>query len=137
MPTYNGNADFKIKEVLVENNYDPIAKKDASDHLEIVVQNKGLNTIDNFEIYYKITDLTTDDIQSYFVDLQGFSIGAGETKSIHIDDLSRADHFRDNPNSLYHTSMNELKVEVELFAPGFAIQTGNVVKDAGGAEEED
>ena len=36
-----GPADFTIKEVLVENNYDTVNKKDASDHLEIILKSKG------------------------------------------------------------------------------------------------
>lgn len=137
LPQYSGASDFKIKEVLVENNYDPIAKKDASDHLEVIVENTGSQVINNFEVYYKITDLTTNDEQSYFIDLQGFTLNPSETKSIHIDDLTKKDHFRTNPNDLYHTSLNELKVEVEVFAEGHQVQIGSVNKDAGGAETAD
>lgn len=129
-----GIKGFVIKEVLVENNYDPVAKKDADDHLEIILKNTDSSDITNMEVFYTITDLVTDKQQSYIVPLMGFTLKAGETKSAHIDLNQGIDHFRDNPNSLYHTSMNEMMFDVTVNAQGYQAQESSVKKDAGGEE---
>jgi hypothetical protein len=49
---------LKIKEILVENNVDPINKKTASDHLEISLNNASSKDIKDLTAYYKITDLS-------------------------------------------------------------------------------
>jgi Bacterial TSP3 repeat len=47
-----GEAGLTITEVLVEDNYDPAAKKDAPDHLEITLTNEGQGTMNDFSVYY-------------------------------------------------------------------------------------
>jgi len=132
-----GANDFSIKEVLVENNYDLVAKKDAPDHLEIVLKNNGRTDITNMEVLYTIADPTTNQEQSYFVPLKGFTLEKGSEKSIHIDTTQGTDHFRANPNSIYYTSTNELQVSVIVNAQGHLAQEGSIKKDAGGAEVAD
>jgi hypothetical protein len=41
LDTAGATAPFSIKEALVENNYDYAAKKDATDHLELLIANTG------------------------------------------------------------------------------------------------
>ena len=132
-----GPKGFIIKEILVENNYDPIAKKDADDHLEIFLKNTGSSDITNMQVFYSITDLVTNKKQSYIVPLTGFSLKAGSTESVHIDSKQGANHFKDNPNSIYHTSMNKLRFDVIINAQGYEAQEGTVKKDAGGKETAD
>ncbi len=132
-----GTEGFTIKEILVENNYDPVAKKDADDHLEIILKNKGTIDITNMEVFYSITDLTTNKKQSYIVPLTGFTLEAGKEKSVHIDTKQGTNHFRDNPNSIYHTSMNEQRFDVIVNAEGYNAQEETVKKDAGGEETAD
>lgn len=124
---------FTIDNILVENNQ--LADgSDAPDHLELAVTNVTDTDISNFDVYYTITDPTTSIVQSYYRTLPDFILAAGETRAIHFDNASEVDHFSVNPNNLYYTDTNELLVEVTLHADGFAPQTANVTKDAGGAE---
>lgn len=133
-PTPTVLDDFKITSVLVENNVNPATGKDAPDHLEIFLNSTSNSDITNMSLYYTITDLVTNDTQSYTVPLTGFVLKSGETKSAHIDTATGVDHFRANPNSLYYKSQNEMRVDVSVSAPGHKTQTGTVMKDKGGAE---
>ncbi|WP_458699686.1 hypothetical protein ACKGJI_07580 [Sulfurospirillum sp. 1307] len=128
---------FKIREVLVENNYDEVAKKDAPDHLEIILQNTSSKDISDFTLFYKIVDLKTRAMQSYILPLNGFVLGANEKKSVHVDLKKAPNHFQANPNSLYYNSLNEREVSVIVNATGYKAQSSSVKKDAGGAEVAD
>lgn len=130
----SGTNGFVIKQVLVENNYDEVAKKDASDHLEIILENTGNSTINNFSVYYSISDVNTSSTQSYELQLPGFTLQPMETKSIHIDTQQGTNHYRANPNSLYYKDQNQLDISVMVNAAGYQSQTLAVTKDAGGAE---
>lgn len=132
-----GKNNFKIKEVLVENNYDETAKRDAPDHLEIILQNKSAKDISNFTLYYKIVDLETGAKQSYILPLKGFILNANAKKSLHVDTKKVKNHFLANPNSLYYNSKNEMKVFVTVNAQNSNAQSATVKKDAGGAEVAD
>lgn len=133
----SGSVGFLIKNMLVENNYDEAAKKDAPDHLEIVLENSGNTEISNFTAYYTIKDLNTSDKQSYELTLNGFSLKPKEIKSIHIDTGQNPEHYRANPNSLYYKSSNQLEVNVTVSAKGYQSQTSSVNKDKGGTEVAD
>lgn len=132
-----GPSDFTIKEVLVENNYDSVLKRDVSDHLEILLVNKGTSDITDFQAYYVITDQKTNINQSYLISLTGFVLKAGEEKSVHIDISGVDGHFRANPNSLYYQSANGLNVDVLINAKGHQAQKATVKKDAGKPETAD
>jgi hypothetical protein len=132
-----GTADFSIKNVIVENNYDPIAKTSAPDHLEIVLVNNGSQNISNFQVFYTITDLKTNQTQSTLLPLNGFILGSHQEKSVHIDVSGKEGHFRANPNSIYYTSKNQLQFNVLVNAQGHQAQHATVKKDAGGTEGPD
>ena len=132
-----GKKCFSIKEVLVENNYDEIKRKDAADHLEIIVKNRCNNSISNFSTFYTMKDLKTQQLQSYIVPLNGFVLGSNTKKSIHIDISNQKGHFMANPNSMYYNSLNKIKVNVTLSAKGYQVQKSGVTKDAGVAEVAD
>jgi hypothetical protein len=127
---------FKIDNILVENNVDATGKA-VPDHLELKVTNTGATDLSNFDIYYTMKDLVTNDVQAYYRPLPGFTLKAGETKALHFDNTGQPGRFSVNPNSMYVTSQNERMVEVILHAKGFAPQTAQVKKDAGGAETAD
>jgi hypothetical protein len=129
-----GTADFYIKEVLVENNYDPVTKASAPDHLEIVLVNNGSQNISGFEVFYTITDLKTNQKMSTLLPLNGFILGIHQEKSVHIDVSGKEGHFRANPNSIYYTSMNQLQVDVLVNSQGHQAQRATVKKDVGGTE---
>ena len=130
-------ATFAIKEALVENNYDFAAKKDATDHLELLVTNSGTAPLSVFSIYYSITDADTGKVEGTFRKLDGFSVPAAGEARIHLDDGTEAGHFRANPNSIYISSQAAKTVKVVLKADGFAPVSVDVAKDKGGAEAAD
>ena len=130
-------APFAIKEAMVENNYDYAAKKDATDHLELLVTNSGSAPLTNFSIYYSITDADSGKVEGTFRKLDGFSVPAGEEARIHFDDAMMAGHFRLNPNSIYATSQAAKSFSVMLKADGFAPVSVDIAKDKGGAEAAD
>jgi len=132
-------ATFAIKEALVENNYDYAAKKDATDHLELLVSNSGSAPLAGFEVYYSITegDADTGKVEGTFRKLDGFSVPAGGEARIHLDDGAVAGHFRANPNSIYITSQTAKTITVVLKADGFAPVSVDIAKDKGGAEAAD
>jgi hypothetical protein len=132
-----GPVGFKIVNLMVENNYDPVAKHDAPDHLEIELQNTSGKDISNLVAYYTITDSTSNQKEAYVNPLNGLTLKAGETKSIHFDQAEGANHFRANPNGLYYTSKNELRFSVTISTSGYEAQNAEVKKDAGGAEVPD
>jgi hypothetical protein len=127
---------FKIDNILVENNVNANGSA-APDHLELKVTNTGATDLSDFDIYYTMKDLVTNDVQAYYRTLPGFTLKSGETKTLHFDNTGQPDHFGANPNSMYVTSQNERMVDVILHAKGFAPQTAQVKKDAGGAETAD
>lgn len=126
---------LKIDQVLVEDNVDPETGKDAADHLEIALSNESDQELSGFVVYYEITDLTTEAKEGYCSVLTGFTIPAGEQRSVHFDSTGAEDHFPDNEFSLYHSSLNEMQVDVTVSADDVAPQTATVKKDAGGDED--
>ena len=135
--TTGAPAPFAIKEALVENNYDYGAKKDATDHLELLVTNAGSAALTNFQIFYSITDADSGTVESTFQKLDGFSVPPGGEARIHVDDAATAGHFRFNPNSIYTTSQAAKTFTVILKADGFAPVSIDIAKDKGGAEAAD
>ena len=71
-----GPVGFRIQNILVENNYDEVAKKDASDHLELVLQSTTNKDILNLTAYYIITDAKINKTESYIRPLNGFVLKA-------------------------------------------------------------
>jgi hypothetical protein len=132
-----GPVGFEITNLMVENNYDPVVKHDAPDHLEIEIQNTAGKDITSLVAYYTITDSTSNQKEAYIHPLDGLMLKAGETKSIHFDQAEGPNHFRANPNGLYYTSKNELHFSVTISASGYEAQSAEVKKDAGGAETPD
>jgi hypothetical protein len=128
---------LKIEKVQVEDNVNPATGKDAPDHLEIALRNESDKEMSGFEVYYEITDLTTEAKEGYHSKLEGFTIPAGGERVVHFDDTGEPDHYPDNKFSLYHLSRNEMQFDVTVSATGFAPQTASVKKDAGGDENPD
>lgn len=130
-------APFAIKEALVENNYDYAAKKDAPDHLELLVTNSAPVEVKDFSLYLTVKDADTGATETYFKPLPGFTVPASGEARIHLDDGTAAGHFRDNPNGIYHATQSAKVITFELAAAGFAPVTVGVDKDKGGAEAAD
>ena len=128
---------FQITEALVENNYDPVKKADATDHLELMIHNPGPTDLTGFSIYYAIKDVDTDTVEGTFRHLDGFTVPAGGDARVHFDEGLEPGHFRANPNSIYATSHAAKAFTVMVQVDGFAPITTEIAKDAGGAEAAD
>lgn len=123
----------------------PVTIKDArvednatSDHLEITMVNNGKSDLSNFDIYYTITDKANQTQESYYQKLNGLTLAAGETKTIHFDNqVSGANHYYMNMNGLYGTSSNGLTFEIQLHAAGNQPMNFTVEKAKGTAEVAD
>jgi len=137
IPQGGAPAPFAIKEALVENNYDYAAKKDATDHFEVLLTSSSATEVKDVSIYLTVKDLDTGATESYYKYLTGFVVPAQGEARIHLDDGAAAGHFRDNPNGIYHTSQSAKVVTFEVAARGFAPVSVDVNKDKGGAEAAD
>ena len=132
-----GNPNGLSFSAKVEDNFDPVTKKDVTDHLELEVKNTSGEILNDFVMFYSMKDDGTGKIESYFKPLDGLTINAGETAAINFDNTGLPGHFRDNPNSGYHTSQNAKTFTVQLAAAAYAPVQIEFKKDKGGVEEAD
>ena len=132
-----GTAPFVIKQALVEDNYDYVARKDATDHLELLVANNSTSELGGFSVFYTITDKDSGVTEAYYKQLDGFSVPAGAEARVHFDDSGLPGHFRANPNSIYVTNAAAKTFSVELKSEGSKPVKVEIQKDAGGAETAD
>jgi len=127
---------FVITDSKVENNTDT-AGKAVDDHLELSLKNTAGKDLADFEVYYLITDTMTSQKEGYYKKLSGFVLRSGETQAIHFDNGTEPGHFKVNKDSLYYKSPNKLTFDVTVSTAGYKIQTVQISKDAGGAEQQD
>jgi len=133
---------FQITSILVENNYDPATKKDVDDHLEITLKNIAGKDLSDFLVYYTITDNDANKKEGYIVKLTNFILKNGETNTVHFDNNSSpynllADHFGENPNSIYKTNIDAKVFNIMISTPGYKVISEKVDKDPGGSEKAD
>ena len=121
----------------VEDNFDPVTNKNASDHLELEVKNTSGGPLKGLQIFYSIKDEGTGKVESYYKSLTNLVIDKGATASINFDDTGKPGHFRDNPNSSYRKSENAKTFTIQLAAEGYAPVDVVLKKDKGGAEKAD
>ena len=127
---------FTIVATTVENNTDETGKT-VGDHLELALKNTVGKDLTDFEVYYTVTDPTTNKKEGYYKKLTGFVLKNGETQHINFDNKQGQGHFTANKNSIYYTSSNKLLFDVMVSTSGFKVQTAQVTKAAGGAETKD
>lgn len=127
---------FIITTTAVENNTDATGKV-VSDHLELTLKNTTGKDLTDFEVYYTISDTTTNKKEGYYKKLTGFVLKSRGTQTIHFDNKQGDGHFSANKNSIYYSSTNKLLFAIILSTPGYKLQTSNVEKAAGGAEQKD
>lgn len=129
-------ASFHLGELLVENNVDPVAHKDAPDHLEIQVINDGASPLSGFTLYYALTDVDTGAQEAYIAH-PALTVPARGDARIHIDDSGLSGHLSANPNSIYATTQSAKTLSIALQLSGEAAVQQTAKKDAGGAEQAD
>jgi len=127
---------FVITDSKVENNTDKSGKV-IDDHLELTLKNTAGKDLADFEVFYMITDTTTGQKEGYYKKLTDFVLKSGETQAIHFDNGTDFGHFKTNKNSLYYKSSNKLTFDITISVAGYKIQTVQILKDAGGAEQQD
>ncbi len=129
--TSSAPLELTIKDARVEDNA-------TADHLEITMTNTGKTTLNNFDIYYTITDKADKTQESYYEVLNGLSLNSGEAKTIHFDNqVSQPGHYYGNMNGLYGTSKNGLTFDIQLHAKDFKPIEFKVEKAKGTAEVAD
>ena len=121
----------------VEDNFDPVTKKSATDHLELEVKNTSGEPLKGFSVFYSIKDSGTGKVESYYKPLTGLTLGKAASVAVNFDDSGKPGHFRDNPNSSYRKSENAKTFTIQLAAEGFAPVQIELKKDKGGAEKAD
>ena len=126
---------LEITGIMVENNVDPVTKKDLSDRLQMTLVNSSSATMTDLEAYYTMTDSTTNKSESYYQKLTGLTIAPGASQTIYFDNESGLGHYPENIYSLYRTSANEVVIDVKVSAPGFAPATAQVKKAVGTGEK--
>lgn len=124
---------FKITSLMVENNTDASGNP-VSDHLQLTLQNLTNTDLSNFEVYYTITDPTTNKKEGYAKSLDSYVLKAGATQTINFDNKQGVGHFTTNAHSLYFTSSDSLNFNVMVSTPGYKVETASVTKAAGGSE---
>jgi hypothetical protein len=138
-PTVSGGAaaPFHIGEALAENNFDPVAKADAADHLELQLVNDTATDVTGLTVFYTFTDVDTGEAEAYAASLGALTIPANGELRVHFDDTGLPGHLRANPNSIYVTSQAAKHVTVSVQAAGYQPVVLGIEKDAGGAEKAD
>ena len=130
-------AGISITSAMVQDNVDPKTKKAITDRLLITVVNKGSKTATGFKIFYSMTDSVTKATEKYHLPLTGFTLKAGATGYLNFDGKTGVGHFPENKFSLYRSSTNEVKFDIQLSAKGYKIASATAVKDKGTGEKVD
>jgi hypothetical protein len=128
---------ISITSAMVQDNVDPKTKKAITDRLLVTVVNNGSKPATGFEIFYSMTDSTTKATENYYLPLTGFTLKAGATGYLNFDGKAGVGHYPENKFSLYRSSTNEVKFNIQLSAKGYKIATSSAVKDKGTGEKVD
>jgi hypothetical protein len=121
----------------VEDNADPVTKATVSDHIEVEIKNTSGEALKDVVMYYTLVDTVTGKKEGYYKPLTGLAIAKDETVIVHLDDTGTPGHFRDNPNSSYHSTPNAKQFIMQIGAAGYAPVQIEFKKDKGGAEKVD
>jgi hypothetical protein len=120
-----------ISETMVENNVDKASGKEVSDRLQFTIKNSSAEQITGVEVYYTMTETPTGKTESYHQKLEGLTIAPDTEATVYFDNESGEGHYPENKFSIYRTSPNEVKFDIEVSAPGFAVARGTALKEEG------
>jgi hypothetical protein len=120
-----------ISETMVENNVDKASGKEVSDRLQFTLKNSSAEEITGVEVYYTMTETPSGKTESYYQKLDGLTIAPNKEATVYFDNESGEGHYPENKFSIYRTSPEEVKFDIEASAPGFAAARGTAVKEAG------
>ncbi len=125
---------LSISMATVENNVDPVTKKDLTDFLLISVSNRSRKAATGLEIFYTMKDSVTKASESYYQKLTNITVKAGATANLYFDNGKAAGHFPENKFSLYRSSPNEVVFSIILSAKGLKIAKAVAIKSKGTGE---
>ncbi|MBI3428883.1 MAG: hypothetical protein HY050_02245 [Actinobacteria bacterium] len=126
---------LSITMATVENNVDPVTKKDLTDFLLLTVANKSSKAASGVEIFYTMKDSVSKASESYYQKLSNFTIKAGGVGILYFDNGAGVGHFPENKFSLYRSSQNEVKFSILLSAKGLKIAKAVAIKSKGTGEK--
>ena len=135
-------ATLEITSAKVEDNFDPLTKKDVSDHLEIDIKNAGASDQTGLSMFLTIIDAGGAK-ENMFRDLPGIVLKAGSTSTLHFEVEGTADftaatnHFRANENSILYKLPSAKTLELMIAAKDEMPVNITFKKDEGGAEKAD
>lgn len=125
---------LSVVSAMAENNVDPSTNKPIADRLQVTVKNSSATALSGFEVFYTMTDATTNKSESYYVPLTGLTVAAGATATVYFDNQASPNHYPENKFSLYRSSTNQVDFAVVVSAQGVAIAKGTAVKGKGTGE---
>ncbi|MFH0915626.1 MAG: hypothetical protein V1912_04175 [bacterium] len=126
---------LQITSAMVENNVDPVTKKDLTDRLQVTLKNTSADTLTDLELFYQMIDSTTQKTEGYYQKLTGFSLAPGTEGTVYFDNETGAGHYPENTYSLYRTSANEVVISIEVSAAGYKPVMGEAIKAVGTGEK--
>ena len=128
---------LSIASAAVEDLVDPATGKSMDDRLQITLANNTSTPLTRVEIYYQMTDVTTQQSEGYYMSLDGVTIPAQGETTVYSDNGTEPGHFPENTFSLYRTSTNQVDFTIQASADGVQVATGTASKGAGTGEQPD
>jgi len=128
---------LSIPQAAVEDLVDPATGKAIADRLQVTLANSTDTPLTKVEIYYQMTDVTTQQSEGYFMALDGVTIPARGETTVYFDNGTDPGHFPENTFSLYRTSANQVDFTIQASADGFQVATATASKGAGTGEQPD
>ncbi|AOY74122.1 hypothetical protein IG195_20790 (plasmid) [Arthrobacter sp. TES] len=126
-----------LTDALAENNIDPTTKAALADRLQFTLTNTTTTPMTGLEVYYTMKDTTTGATEAYYQKLDGLTLTPGQGTTIYVDNGTGPGHYPENKYSLYRSSPNEVTINIEAAAPGYAPAQGTATKAQGTGEKTD
>lgn len=128
---------LSIASAAVEDLVDPATGKAMDDRLQVTLANSTSSPLTNVEIYYQMTDVTTQQSEGYYTALAGVTIPAQGETTVYFDNGTEPGHFPENMFSLYRTSTNQVDFAIQASADGVQVANATASKGAGTGEQPD
>lgn len=125
---------LSIPAAAAEDLVDPATGKALDDRLQLTLANGTDTDVTQVEIYYQMTDVTTQQSEGYYMALDGVTLPAHGETVVYFDNSGQPGHFPENDFSLYRTSENQVDFTIEASAPGLQIATTTATKGAGAGD---
>lgn len=128
---------LSIPQAAVEDLVDPTTGTAIDDRLQVTLANSTDTPLTKVEIYYQMTDVTTQQSEGYYMALNGVTIPAQGETTVYFDNGTEPGHFPENTFSLYRTSTNQVDFTIQASADGVQVATATASKGAGTGEQPD